>query len=72
MVIYLPALGRCDLERESKSSCKVDIKVKDAAEVNEIMCIDSFYSVADLFLKFRQLILIVIGSINGKFLFLCW
>ena len=69
-VINLPALSRSYLQGESETSFKVDIIVKDAAKVNEVVCVYSLYSVANLFLKFRQVILIMIATVDVRVLLL--
>ena len=69
-VINLPALSRSYLQGESETSFKVDIIVKYAAKVNEVVSVYSLHSVANLFLKFRQVILIVIATVDVRVLLL--
>ena len=69
-VINLPALSRSYLQGEAETSFKVDIVVKDAAKVNEVVSVYSLYSVANLFLKFRQVILIMIATVDVRVLLL--
>ena len=46
----LPSFGGCDFEREALSSHEIDIVVEDSAQVHEVVRIDRFHRVADLFL----------------------
>ena len=46
------------------STFKIDVVVKDAAEVDEVMGVDGLYSIRDLLLQLRQLLVLVTATID--------
>ena len=51
MGFHLLSLESSNLQRESKSTLKVDVVVDHAAQVDEVVQVDRFNRIADLFLS---------------------